>query len=54
MKTEGKKTKIVMITGYEKLAEGLKEEPVDVRRDPMKPVSEQPLTVTKKVLEDNK
>jgi CheY-like chemotaxis protein len=54
MKKQGKKTKIVMITGYEKLAEGLKEEPMDVKEVLMKPVSPNSLlTVTKKVLEDN-
>ncbi|MDP2901462.1 MAG: response regulator [Candidatus Bathyarchaeota archaeon] len=55
MKKQGKKTKVVMITGYEKLAEGLKDEPVDVKEVLMKPVSPNNLlTVTKKVLEDNK
>lgn len=55
MKKQGKKTKIVMITGYEKLAEGLKEEPVDVKEVLMKPVSPNSLlTVTKKILQDNK
>jgi len=55
MKKQGKKTKIVMITGYEKLAEGLKGEPVDVKEVLMKPVSPNSLlTVTKKVLQDNK
>jgi len=55
MKKQGKKTKIVMITGYEKLAEGLKDEPVDVKEILMKPVSPNSLlTVTKKVLQDNK
>ncbi len=55
MKKQGKKTKVVMITGYEKLAEGLKDEPVDVKEVLMKPVSPNNLlTVTKKVLEENK
>jgi len=55
MKKQGKKTKIVMITGYEKLAEGLKEEPVEAKEILMKPVSPNNLlTVTKKVLQDNK
>jgi CheY-like chemotaxis protein len=55
MKKQGKGTKIVMITGYEKLAEGLKEEPVDVKEVLMKPVSPNSLlTVTKKILSDNK
>ncbi len=55
MKKQGKKTKIVMITGYEKLAEGLKGEQVDVKEVLMKPVSPNSLlTVTKKVLQDNK
>jgi len=55
MKKQGKKTKIVMITGYEKLAEGLKDEPVDVKEVLMKPVSPNSLlTVTKKVLRDNR
>jgi CheY-like chemotaxis protein len=55
MKKQGKKTKIVMITGYEKLAEGLKGESVDVKEVLMKPVSPNSLLmVTKKVLQDNK
>lgn len=55
MKKQGKKTKIVMITGYEKLAEGLKDEPVDIKEVLMKPVSPSSLlTVTKKVLKDNR
>ncbi len=55
MKKQGKKTKVVMITGYEKLAEGLKDEPVDVKEVLMKPVSPNSLlTVTKKVLQENK
>jgi len=55
IKKQGKKTKVVIITGYEKLAEGLKEEPVDVTEVLMKPVSPNSLlTVTKKVLQDNK
>jgi len=55
MKKQGKKTKIVMITGYEKLAEGLKEEPVEAKEILMKPVSPNNLLmVTKKVLQDNK
>ena len=55
MKKQGKKTKIVMITGYEKLAEGLRGETVDVKEVLMKPVSPNSLlTVTKKVLQDNK
>ena len=55
MKKQGKKTKIVMITGYEKLAEGLKDEPVEIKEILMKPVSPNSLlTVTKKVLQDNK
>jgi CheY-like chemotaxis protein len=55
MKKQGKQTKIVMITGYEKLAEGLKDEPVDVKEILMKPVSPNSLLmVTKKVLQDNK
>ena len=55
MKKQGKKTKIVMITGYEKLAEGLKEEPVEAKEILMKPVSPNNLLmVTKKVLQDDK
>jgi len=55
MKKQGKKTKIVMITGYEKLAESLKDEPVEIKEVLMKPVSPNSLlTVTKKVLQDNK
>ena len=55
MKKQGKKTKIVMITGYEKLAEGLKEEPVEAKEVLMKPISPNNLlTVTKKVLQDDK
>ena len=54
MKKQGKKTKIVMITGYEKLVEGLKDESVDVKEVLMKPVSPNSLlTVTGKVLRDN-
>jgi CheY-like chemotaxis protein len=55
MKKQGKKTKIVMITGYEKLAEALKDERVDVKEVLMKPVSPNSLlTVTKKILKDNR
>jgi len=55
MKKQGKKMRIVMITGYEKLAEGLKEEPVEAKEVLMKPISPNNLlTVTKKVLQDNK
>ncbi len=55
IRRQGKETKIVMITGYEKLAESLKEDPVDVREVLMKPVSPNSLlTVTKKVLNDNR
>ena len=55
MKKQGKKMRIVMITGYEKLAEGLKEEPVEAKEILMKPVSPNNLLmVTKKVLQDDK
>jgi len=55
MRKQGKKTKVVMITGYEKLAEGLKDEPVDIKEVLMKPVSPNNLLrVTKKVLQENK
>lgn len=55
MKKQGKKMRIVMITGYEKLAEGLKEEPVEAKEVLMKPISPNNLlTVTKKVLQDDK
>ena len=55
MKKQGKKTKIVMITGYEKLAEALKDEAVDVKEVLMKPVSPNSLlTVTKKILRENR
>jgi len=55
MKKQGKKMKIVMITGYEKLAEALRDERVDVKEVLMKPVSPNSLlTVTKKILKDNR
>jgi len=55
LKKQGKKNKIVMITGYEKLVEGLKEDPVDVKEVLMKPVSPNNLlNVTKKILEENR
>jgi CheY-like chemotaxis protein len=55
LRKQGKKNKIVMITGYEKLIEGLKEDPVDVKEVLMKPVSPNSLlTVTKKLLEENR
>jgi CheY-like chemotaxis protein len=39
MNKQGKNTKIVMITGYEKLAERLKDDPVNVQEVLIKPVS---------------
>ena len=51
---QGKDTKIVMMTGYEKLAEGLKDEPLNVQEVLMKPVSPNNIiAMTQKALHEN-
>jgi len=51
IRKQGKGVNIVLMTGYEKLAKDLEEDPVDINEVLMKPISPNSLlTVTKKVL----
>jgi len=55
MNRQGKDTKIVMITGYEKLAEEFKDEPVNVQEVLMKPVSPNNIiAMTQKALHEHR